>query len=331
MKDKLLKNLNTLIIISIVILLIVLVRLVKLLDICCILLEIVFPIFFGFVIAWILHPLYKRLSKKVNNKVSFFLLIALLFLIYGLIILLVAPVLINETKNLVEVLKSYLPKIENNPYISDLFKNLKVAPDVLLASCGSIFSIVVNFGLAHLFGFYILYNYDTIKTLIKGNLPERYKSTTLKFTKKLSINMRLYLKGALIDMVFLFILSALLFSLFKFKYALLLALFCAITNIIPFIGPYIGGVPAVLVGLSQSFNYGIIALVIVVVSQNIESNIINPLIMSKCVKINPLFIVIAITIMGKFFGIIGMIFAVPLLIFLKIAYEFYSKYRQTRK
>ena len=190
---------------------------------------------------------------------------------------------------------------------------------------------IFNLFFSHIFGIYILYHYDLIKALTKKQLPKKYKNIFLNFSKELSKNMRLFVKGTLIDTLLLFLLSFILFLIFGFKYSIILSLFISLTNIIPFIGPYIGGIPAVLLGLSISAKKGIIAFIIVLVCQLVESNIINPIIMSKVTKINPIIIVIAITFIGKFLGLLGMIFAVPILIFIKILYSYIIKYQEIIK
>lgn len=311
--------------ICIALLSLILIRLIKLYDICCTLFNIVSPIFLGYVIAWMLNPIYKKLNGKMNYRISFCLLIGIVVIFYVTVTLLFIPLVIKEGMNLLDIINSFLPKLKNVPFIKDLVSNLKVDPSFLLSYCGNVLTILINFILAHMFGFYILYNYNTINALFRKTLPQKYKSKIVSLVKKISSNMYLYVKGTLIDMLILFALSAILFSIFGLKNALLLALFCAITNVIPFIGPYIGGIPAVIVGLTTSVKLGIITLIIIVLTQSLESNVINPLIMSKCIKINPLFIIIAITVMGKFFGVLGMILAVPTLIFFKIIFEFAIK------
>ena len=106
---------------------------------------------------------------------------------------------------------------------------------------------------------------------------------------------------------------------------LIFALFCAITNIIPYIGPYLGGIPAVLIGLSKSMNYGITILIIIVIVQMIENNIIQPFIVSKNVNLNPIYILIGIIIFSHFFGIIGMILSTPIILVLRDIIIYYKK------
>ena len=138
-------------------------------------------------------------------------------------------------------------------------------------------------------------------------------------------SLRKFLRGLLIDASLLFVVSFIAFWIAGLKAPLLFALFCSITNIIPFIGPYIGGAPAVIVGFSQSPGLGIAILVIIVVIQLLESNLLQPLIMSKTTKLHPVTIMIGLLIMGYFFGIVGMIISTPIIAALKSIYVYFSE------
>lgn len=328
MQEKLKRNLYYLSTIAIAILAIVLFRLVKIYDIFCTLLGLFLPILFGYIIAWILNPIFKKLSRKFDKRLSIGLLIFLTIAFYGLIIWYLLPIFITNISSLVELVNSYIEKFSELPFLEGIKKYSQVEVDVLIASCTNILAFLGTFGLMHIFGFYILWSYDRVNALLRSFIPEAHRRLALEYIRKMSREMRLYIKGTLLDTSILFVISVVLYAAIGLKYPALLALFSAITNIIPFIGPYIGGVPAVLVGLSSSFNLGLLTLGIVVFAQTIESNFINPFIMSKCIKVNPLLIIISLTIMGKFFGLLGMIFAVPVIIILKLLMEFIKKYKK---
>lgn len=326
------KALYYLIILIIIILLIVLLGLIKAYDVLCCILDIVVPIFFGYVFAWLLKPIYDKIKKKIRSKkISFVLVIMFIILIYASLVLILVPLFVNEFANFINTITSYIESIKNMPFIDAKDENMALSLNTIINSCGGVVSIVVNFALINMFGFYILYNYELVYLFIKNIIPIKFRRTFRTFSDEISRNMRAFVKGTLIDTFAMFGMTLILFLLFDLKYSILLALFVAVTNIIPFIGPYIGGIPAVIVGFSTSINEGIAAIIIVVVCQLIESNVINPLIMSRVTKINPLILVIAITIIGKFFGILGMAFSVPILIFIKISFEFYKNNRIVRE
>lgn len=328
MQEKLKRNLYYLSIVAIAILAIILFRLIKIYDICCTLLGLFLPILFGYIFAWILNPIHKKLSRKFGKRISIGILIAITIAFYGLIIWYLLPIFTSNIENLFELVNSYIEKFSELPFLDGLKKYSRIEIDVLIASCSNILAFLGTFGLMHIFGFYILWSYDRVNALLRSFIPENHRRLALEYIRKMSREMRLYIKGTLLDTLILFVISVVLYAAIGLKYPALLALFSATTNIIPFIGPYIGGIPAVLVGLSSSFNLGILALGIVVFAQTVESNFINPFIMSKCIKVNPLLIIISLTVMGKLAGLLGMIFAVPVIIILKLVIEFIKKYKK---
>lgn len=325
MTKRLINALFNLVIVTTIILLIVLLRLIKVLDICCTFLDIIIPIFFGYVLAWILKPIQNKISTRIGKTPSFLIIIAGLILLYASLIALILPIIISEFGNFIGGAKDYIKVLNDIPFVNIDTSNIELNLNTVLESCGGVLSIVIKFALINMFGFYILFNYDLVNIYTKKIIPKKYKNLMVKFSKLISKNMHLFIKATIVDTCIMFIMVLICFLIFGFKYSILLAIFIAITNIIPFVGPYIGGAPAVLLGFATSIKLGIIALLIVLICQLIESNLINPLIMSKVTKINPLLIVITITIMGKFLGIIGMALAVPLLILIKLSYEFIMK------
>ena len=120
----------------------------------------------------------------------------------------------------------------------------------------------------------------------------------------------------------------------------LFAVFCVVTNIIPYVGPYIGGIPAILVGFTQSPLIGTLILVFIVATQSIEGNFLHPIIMGRKMDLHPVTIVISLLIFEHFFGIMGMVVATPVVAVLKVIYVFldekfdffgYSKEKSVKK
>lgn len=300
-----------------------LLRIIKAYDIICYIIDLILPILFGFVFAWLLTPIYNKLNKKINPKISILIIVLAFIFVYSLIGYFAIPVLIKKLNSLLKILEIYILKLKKLKFLKVDDSLLTMKPKDLLDSCGGLLSIIINVVLIHVFGIYILYNYEHIKKLARKNLVKKQRYKLLKLIQKISFNMRLYIKGVALDTLILFIITFITFTILKLKYAILLSGFISLMNIIPFVGPYIGGIPAVLVALGKSKKLAAFIVAFLFVSQEIESDIINPIIMSQCVKINPLLIVISVTIIGKVFGIFGMIFAVPILILFKIIYEYY--------
>ena len=109
------------------------------------------------------------------------------------------------------------------------------------------------------------------------------------------------------------------------KAPLLFAMFCALTDVIPYFGPYIGAIPAIIVGFTMSPIVGICVIISIVVVQMLENNFYQPLIMGHTMKLHPVTIMIGLLIFGHFFGILGMVLATPTIALLKVIYRFFAK------
>ena len=94
-------------------------------------------------------------------------------------------------------------------------------------------------------------------------------------------------------------------------YAILFALIGAVTNIIPYVGPFIGGAPAFIVALIHSPTQALLVIIVIVIVQQMDGNVISPLVIRKKLNTHPLTIIILLLVAGNIAGIIGMILAVP--------------------
>ena len=101
------------------------------------------------------------------------------------------------------------------------------------------------------------------------------------------------------------------------KYALILGLIIAVTNIIPYVGPFLGAAPAVIIAFLDSPTKALIALIIVVAVQQTDGNLLSPLIIGRRLNTHPLTIILLLIGAGSFGGILGMILAVPAYALLK--------------
>lgn len=121
-----------------------------------------------------------------------------------------------------------------------------------------------------------------------------------------------FIKGKLIDSLIIAVLIYLPLLLFGVPYAPLIAIFIGITNIIPLVGIYIGMIPTALIVLIADTEKIIPFLIIVIIIQQIDSNIISPRILGSNTGVSSLCVLISITVVGALFGWIGMLIAVPL-------------------
>ncbi len=313
-------------------------------------LKVLMPLFIGILIAWLFSPTVKFfMKKKLNRFFSVIIVYAILLGIIGLVLGMLIPTLSDQVKDFVNIIPTAfetvkgwfdgvfdtLSKIDGFDITGvrdNIFKSIETygtnlvstLPTTIFTTVSSLLSAVGVFLLGLIIGFYILISYENVIDVFEF-LPNKIRKDAKNVVTVVDSSLRKFLRGILIDASLLFVVSAIAFWLVGLKAPLLFALFCAITNIIPFIGPYIGGVPAVIVAFSQSTTLGIAVLITIVVIQLIESNLLQPIIMSRSTKLHPVTIMIGLLVMGYFFGIFGMLISTPVITIIKSIYMYFSE------
>lgn len=140
--------------------------------------------------------------------------------------------------------------------------------------------------------------------------------------EKIGFEVRKCVNGTLLVACMVFVCDTIGFSIIGLKSALLFGLFCGITDLIPYIGPYLGTAVATVVGLTQSPLIGLGVFIIACVVQLVESYVLQPIVMSKATNLHPVIIICGLLIFGHFFGIVGMILATPIMSVIKVILEF---------
>ncbi len=199
---------------------------------------------------------------------------------------------------------------------------------VLRNAATAIFGFIVNTGrflynfvLGMVFAVYMLLFKKQIKNQIKLVSKAVFKNFYYKlaFTYKVADGMFFrFIAGKGLSSLVVGLVTFAACAIIGFKYAALIALIIAVTNMIPTFGPLIGAVPAILLAMMTSPIYGLYMLIIIVTVQIVEGNIISPRILGDSLGINAFWILFSIIVMGALFGIVGMLIAAPLFGLLRI-------------
>ena len=310
--------------------------------------KIISPLFIGVAVAWLFDPVVRIFEKKgLKRKPA----AAIVYLIFAIIIVIIiwaiVPMLSTEINNFVKTLPQVFDAIKN--WISNIFDKFgniesfdanlmktnifKKIEEFALNLTSSLPELTVNFiksffsGLGTILiglviGFFLLISYNDTTETILGLIPEKFHKDTRDLVKEINVSLRSFVEGALLDCTAVFLISSLGLWLVGVKSPLLFGLFCGITNIIPYAGPYIGGAPAVIVGFVQSPLTGFLALIVIALIQAIEGNFFQPIIMSKTTKLNPITIMLGLLVFGHFWGIIGMVVSTPILASSKVILKY---------
>ena len=303
-------------------------------------LKIISPLFIGLIIAWLLDPIVTYLNKKglkriFGSLICYVVMFLLIILILGSLIpvlydqindfvTLTLPSMFETTKNLINDFFNNFKNIEGFDVMSmknEVFKKLELyttnltssLPAILVNIVKNLFSFVGVLAVGLVIGFFLLLNMDETVKNIYMLFPVKYRTESKNLFTALNRPLKRFVNGALLDCSLIFIVNAIGFSIIGLKAPLLFALFCAVTNVIPYVGPYIGGAPAVIVGLTQGTTTGIVVLIFIAIVQCLEGNLLQPIIMSKTTKLSPIVIILGLLVFGHFFGIWGMVLSTPIL------------------
>jgi len=324
------------------------------------------PFFVGFVLAWLLNPMVTKLTDRgMNRTISVVIVYVLLIVVIYLFCWAVIPTLINQINEMAKLIPDMLTEVKD--VIDTVFKKISSTinidmsevkinfityvenfakgfvndfPTKVLNIVQGFVSGVGKFLIGAVIGFYLLFNFNNVNTHFLNVIPKKVKADAEQLMSNISKILYKFVNGTLLVSLILFVVSVVGFEIIGLNAPVLFAMFCAVTNIIPYVGPYIGGVPAVLVGFSQSPLIGILTLIFIVAVQGFEGNFLHPIVIGKKMDLHPVTIVISLLIFEYFFGIIGMIIATPIVAVLKIIYVFldekfdffgYSKEKSIKK
>ena len=315
-------------------------------------LSVLAPIILGGVFAYMLNPILKlfefKLLKSIKNKnVLRGLSIALTYIVAIIIIIafgfLIIPALINSIKDLASKMDSYListaqyvnsviVRLTNNREFSEFISIEQISDTVMrfFSFSGNVFDTVMAYitkygpqlfsGLKNAFlglfiSIYILISKERLKAQSRKLSASLLRSNKRKkFRKYLRIAHRTFgnfFIGKSIDALIVLFICLIVFSLFGIPYAPLVSVIVGTANIIPIFGPFLGAIPSFAIIFIANPSKALIFVILVLIIQIIDGNVIGPKMLGETTGISSISVIVAI-ILGGYFGIIGMIVAVPL-------------------
>jgi putative permease len=183
--------------------------------------------------------------------------------------------------------------------------------------------------------FFFLKDGRDLKKRVVSMVPNRYFEFTLDLLYKMDVQLGNYLRGQFLDALTFGILSILALWILGVNYFVFLGAFAGLANLIPYVGPIAGMVPAAIVAVLSTGSLGSAVSVVIafVILKLIDDFVVQPLVVASSVEMHPVLVLIAIMIGGELFGILGMLLAVPVAGFFKVVLQegvsTYRKYRFT--
>ncbi len=320
-----------------------------------ILIDVIAPIFFGVIIAYLLNPIL-RISEKIFDRifkgkcgkkglralglVSTY--VVFLGAITGFMFILIPQIshsmndLVNMIVSLVNDLPLYLQNlIDSNESFAGFYDMLVTNVDlpgllntvqgslgnVITGTFGivqSVFNVVVALILGLFFSIYFLASKELLVSQIKrfflAFFSFRHNVTLGHFVTTVDVKFGQFIRGKILDSFIVMVIVYILTWIFGIPYYPMIALIIGVTDLIPVFGPFLGAIPSamiILISPDGGFRAALIFAAIILVVQQLDGNLLAPLILGDRVGISGVWIMIAVVVMGGLFGVLGMFFGVP--------------------
>ncbi|MEE3362896.1 MAG: AI-2E family transporter, partial [Anaerovoracaceae bacterium] len=206
----------------------------------------------------------------------------------------------------------------------------------IVSTLNSITSAVVNIIIGLIISVYLSYDKERFIGLwnaLLGRVCSQKRKNEINGTlSEVDTVLSTFLRGVLLDALIIAILSSIGLSIMGLKFAVFIGIFAGICNVIPYFGPILGMIPAFIVGLlTVDVWHGLLAVLILFIIQQIDGNYIYPKVVGTNTGLHPLLVLLAVYIAGKFFGLAGMVLAVPVTAIIKLFVLKWYHRRDTKK
>ncbi|MFH0856944.1 MAG: AI-2E family transporter [bacterium] len=300
-----------------------------------------------------LKPMVDWLEKrKIPRVLGLSVIYLIFFTIISVTLILSIPPLIHQTKQLAQNFPSYWEKIISglgafrdfssqhglidniNKITSSFENNLTNLAGNIFGTVSSIFGGVASFIFILVIAFYMTMEKNAAQRISNLLLPINYREKTLDLVNKLEIKIGLWVRGQIVLMIIIGAVAFIGLTILGINYALILGLIAGLTEIVPYLGPVLGAIPAVFIAFTQSPYKALAVIIFYFIIQELENDFIAPKVMEKAVGINPIISIFALLIGVKIAGIMGVLLSIPVATsIIVIIKEFYPdiKLRRNKK
>ncbi|HEX2911940.1 MAG TPA: AI-2E family transporter [Chloroflexia bacterium] len=290
--------------------------------------DVVFIVFLSILLAAGIRPIVNFLQKRgpFNRSTGVLTVYLLIIGFIALLLYLTLPPLIREVQDLVAVFVNpntakeainnlqvpFLRDVANNLYdaASNLAKNFEI--DASTISLGlNVFSILFSFITVFVIAYYWINEESGVRRFILSLFARKHRSEVRNIWEEIEQKLGAWVRGQLLMMLLIGVISGIGYTVMGLPFSLGLGVFAGLTEIIPVIGPFLGGGAAMLVALTQSLPLAIIVVVFVFILQFFEGNVLVPKVMQHAVGVSSLTVIIGLLVGSTLAGIAGAAIAVP--------------------
>lgn len=309
-------------------------------------------VIFGCILAYIMNPLAKAYMKRPFGRIrseklrwTFSVVLSMLSVLMLLVILveLLVPQLIDSITTLADNYDEYASSLEawlgNLGFASEDLKKLSVKilnyvsvwftknTTAIISSAAGVGKGLATWAIAFILSIYMLLAKESLKEgserLLKALMPAQKCRQLFSFLTRCDSILVSYIANSLIECMIVGVINAVFMSLMGMQFVGLISVVVAITNLIPTFGPIIGGAVGAFILLLVNPMHALIFILFTLLLQLVDGYIVKPKLFGSSLGISGLFILIAVIVGGKMFGIVGMLIAIPVAAILTFIYKDY--------
>jgi len=308
--------------------------------------EILWVISLVLISALVVYSISPGVTFLTERKFPHWLSVILVYLVFLALLVLVfyllIPIIIDEIVELTQLLPRYInllqPMVEDflkmaqSPQFEELLTtliqqapaNLQQVLNQVTAITFALFYRLSELVIILFLVFYLLKDLNKIKVGVARAVPYPYRYEFVRVLNVLDEKVGAYLRGNLLRCSVVGLLTGTGLLILGMPFYFVLGVSAGLLNIIYYIGPYIAGIPAVLISLSPDTPGVLVIIIFYVLVQTIDAFLLTPLLLGKAVDIRPFTIIVSILIGGKLLGVLGIILAIPFAATLKVVFSYYS-------
>ena len=295
------------------------------------------PFFLALVLAYLLEPVVSRLARKLGREWSAVLVILAAAVGFGLVVWALVPVLWGQVERLIESLPDlrvkletrFLPWLQAHPAVQNKIRQgldgldpMALVREAGLAGAGLLAWLLelITLILVPLILYYLLVEGPRLQQALDDLVPGRYLDRARAVAGEINGRLGGYIRGQLAVSLVMSLLQGLAFRILGVPYAWLLGLVAGFSNVVPY-SPYITALPPALLFAALGGASGgslLVHAVVFTVVQKAETLYFTPVWVGRASGLHPLEVLLAILCFGYAFGVVGLIFAVPMMIVLKV-------------
>ncbi|EKD46711.1 MAG: protein of unknown function UPF0118 [uncultured bacterium] len=248
----------------------------------------------GIMISFLIPPLVSQFTSFTQNLSTY------------------SETLARTFSGIEQYAQSYGIQFNSHDFFQNITGNIFQTSDQIFSTTVEVFSFFISLLVVMSLTFYMSVKEDGMNKFIRSVTPQKNQEYVISVADRIKNKIGKWMLGQIVLMLIIFVLDFIALSVFNIPYALVLALFAGILEIVPYLGPIISATLATFVGFLISPVTGLIVLCIFTVNQQIESNIVVPQVMKKAVGLNPAVVILSLLIGAQLGGTLGAILAVPI-------------------